>query len=189
MRTDHPARVTSGAKVLVDLMSLIRRHRNRVNRTVLGADRATGALFSHLVLDQSPAAPGRASALQVPLIFFAEIAQGREDRIGRGFAQTAEAPLADLLGEPFEFWQVLLLALARAEPIQNVQHAAGTNSAEGAFAARLILGELQEVARDIDHAIRIIHHHQPARAHDRADFPERFVIHRRIGQARRDASS
>ena len=49
--------------------------------------------------------------------------------------------------------------------------------------------ELQEEARDIDHAIAVVEHHQTARTHDGAGLGQRFVIDRRVGQARGNAAA
>ena len=45
------------------------------------------------------------------------------------------------------------------------------DAAERALAARLVLGEVQEVARDVDHAVAVVEHDQAAGAHDRAGRP------------------
>ena len=36
------------------------------------------------------------------------------------------------------------------------------------------MGEFDEVAGDVDHAVVVVHHHHAARAHDRAELPQRF---------------
>ena len=164
-------------------MPRVGRHRDGVDRAMLGAEGAAGAVGGDLILDERGALARRAAALQVGLVFVAEVAQGREHRVGGRFAQAAEAAGADLAGQLFEFVQVRALRLARAKLVQNIQHPLGADAAEGAFAARLVLRELEEIARDIHHAGGVIQHHHPARTHDRADVAQRFVIHRRVRQA------
>ena len=51
------------------------------------------------------------------------------------------------------------------------------------------MGELDEVAGHIDHAVVFVHHDHAARAHDRAERGERLVVDRRIEQLRRDAAA
>ena len=81
------------------------------------------------------------------------------------------------------------LRLARAKFVKYIQHPLGADAAEGAFAARLVLGELEKIARDVHHARRIIQHDHPARTHDGAGLAQRFVIHRRVHQASRHAAA
>jgi len=50
-------------------------------------------------------------------------------------------------------FDICFFALSGTEPFENVQHAPGPYSTESAFSARLILGKLQEIACDINHAV------------------------------------
>ena len=58
-----------------------------------------------------------------------------------------------------------------------------------ALPTRLVLRELQEISGDIDHAGGVIQNDQTTRAHDRSGSPQRFIIHRRVCHARREASA
>ena len=84
------AGVATRAKVEVNFMPRVGSHRDGMNGAMLRAKSATCAGRGDLVLDKSGALSGRTMALQVSLIFAAEIAQGREDRIGRRFSQAAQ---------------------------------------------------------------------------------------------------
>ena len=66
---------------------------------------------------------------------------------------------------------------------------AGADPAEGAFAARLLLGEIQKIARDVDHAAVFVHHHHSAGAHHRAGPGQGVEIHRRIEKIGGQAAS
>jgi hypothetical protein len=129
---------------------------------MLGAEGAAGAVVADAVFDEGGAFASRAAALQMRFVFVAEIPQRGEHRVRGGFAETAEAAGAYLMSKVFKFSHVLPLAFAGAEPLQEVQHAPGADAAEGAFAARLVLSKLKEIARNIDHAGGVIEHDQAA---------------------------
>ncbi len=73
-------------------------------------------------------------------------------------------------------------AAARADAIQDVEHPPRADAAERALAARLVLREAEEVAGDVDHAVRVVQHDQAAGAHDRADLGQGLVVDGRVGQ-------
>jgi hypothetical protein len=129
---------------------------------MLRADGAAGAIIADSVFDKGRAFAGRASTLEMRLVFLPKIAQRGEDRIGSSFAEPAEAASADLISESLKFDKVLLLTLARTETIKDVQHAASSNPTERAFAAGLVLRELKEVSGNVHHARAIIEDNQSA---------------------------
>ena len=51
------------------------------------------------------------------------------------------------------------------------------------------MGELDEVAGDVDHAVVFVHHDHAAGAHDRADLRERLVVDGRVEHVERDAAA
>jgi hypothetical protein len=59
---------------------------------------------------------------------------------------------------------------------EEIVHLGGADAAGHASPARLGAAELHEELRDVDHAGRLVHHDHAARSHDRAGFPERFVV-------------
>src|ERR1039457_2608002 len=156
---------------------------------MLGAYGAAGAVLADAILDKRFALAGRAPALQVGLVLFTEIPEGGEHRVRRGLAEAAQTSLRDLWRELFELLQMLAGGLAGAEQLQQFEHPFGANAAEGAFAARLVLRELEEIPRDIHHASGVIEHDHAAGTHDGANFTQGFVVHWRIGQARRYAAA
>src|SRR5690606_23164844 len=103
--------------------------------------------------------------------------------------QTTQAPRLDLPGKKFQFIQIRRLALTRTDTIQNIEHTASAHTAEGAFPTTLILGELQEIAGHIHHAIGIVQHHEPAGAHDRTDLRQCFEVHGDVLHGSRDTTT
>ena len=77
MRTNLPAGIASRAFLIVNCMTLIGRHPNRRNGTVLRANRATSASVPDLVFDEVDAFSRRALALEMRFIFASKIAEGR----------------------------------------------------------------------------------------------------------------
>ena len=117
----------------------------------------------------------------VVFVLLAEVAHGGEHGIGRRLAEPAERTLADHAAQLVE--QVQVLARFRCPWVMAFRmrsalfepHAAGH-----ALAAGLGVGELDEVAGHIDHAVVFVHHHHAAGAHDGADLRQAFVVDRRI---------
>ena len=130
-----------------------------------------------------------ALGLDVVLEFVVEVAQRGEDRIRRSLAEPAQRRVADHPGEFVQLGEVLLAAFALGDARQRAQRLVEADPARRALAARLGAGELDEVAGDVDHAIVVVHHHHAARAHDRAELAERFVVDRRVEQFVRDATA
>jgi hypothetical protein len=161
-RTGASACIAACAEFLVDGMWLVGRHWDGVDWAMLRADGAAGAIGSDLVTDQGAAAFGGASALQVCLILRTKVPKRGEDWIGCGFSEAAEAAGSDLRREAFELDEMFWATVTGAEAIQEIQHAPSANAAKGAFPAGLLLGEAQEVAGNINHAIGVIEHHQAA---------------------------
>ena len=109
-------------------------------------------------------------------VFVAEVADGREHRVGRGLAQAAERRVLDHLAQVDEPLDVGLLAAAFADPVQDLEHPLRAYAARHALAARFFLHKFQEETGDVDHAAILVHHDQAAGAHDRAEFRERLVV-------------
>jgi len=101
VRADLPARIAAGADRLRDFVFLVGRHRDGIDRTVLGANRAASAIIGDAIPDEVVAFVRGATTLKMRFVFVAKIAQGGENRIRRGFTQPAEAALADGVGKPF----------------------------------------------------------------------------------------
>ena len=76
-------------KLLIDHMRVIRIHRNRVDRAMLRATRATETILRDVILDQGRAFSGRTFTADVGFKFVAKIAQARKDGIGGGFPEPA----------------------------------------------------------------------------------------------------
>src|ERR1017187_5944832 len=183
------AHVAAGAETLVHLVLLIRTIRNGAHRAGLRAQRAPDAVVVHAVADQGRAAARGTAPFEVCLVFLAEVSQRGQYRVGRRLPEPAQAAAADVVGQGREFVQVFAAPLSRAEAFQDLQHPLGADAAEGALAAGFRLGEFEEEARDIHHAIALVEHPQAARAHDGAGPRQGIVVDGRIGQARRDAAA
>src|ERR1043166_1156442 len=158
MRTQLAARITPDTQIHIDFMLPVGGHRNSTDGTMLRANRAADAVFAHAILNQSATFSGWAAALKVRLVFVPEIFERGEHGIRGGLAESAEAGRADLASESLEFGQIRFLALAGAQAIEDIQHPPGADAAKGAFPARLVLGELQKVTRDIYHACAVVEH-------------------------------
>ena len=87
-------------------------------------------------------------------------------------------PCLIILRQVLELVEVRRLALAGAQPVEDVQHPPRADPAERALAARLVLRELEEVAGDIDHAVGLVEHDQAAGAHDGPGLGQRLVVDR-----------
>ena len=81
------------------------------------------------------------------------------------------------------------LARARGDALEDLEHALGAEAAGHALAAALVLGELQEVPGEVDHAGGVVGHDHAAGAHDGAGRGEALVVDRRVEQARRHAAA
>ena len=94
--TDLAAGVAAGALCPVDRVSCVGRHRDGVDRAVLGTERAADAVVGDLgSAIRSLHLPAGQRPSQVGLVFVAEVPQRRQDRVGGRLAQPAEAAGAD----------------------------------------------------------------------------------------------
>ena len=95
MGTDLAARVATRAFHVVNHVSRIRRHGNRIHGTMLRAECATGAVGVDRIFDERGAFTGRAASLQMCFILIPKVAQRGEDWIRRRLAQAAQAAEAE----------------------------------------------------------------------------------------------
>ena len=72
--------------------------------------------------------------------------------------------------------KVLWPTLPGANAVENLQHPAGALPAWCALAARLVLGESEEVAGKVHHAGALVHDHQATGAHNRPGFLELLIV-------------
>src|ERR1044071_5044079 len=170
-------------------MALIRSHPNRSYRAMLCTKSAARAIITNLIINQCGAFARRTMPFEMRFVLIAEVPQGSKHGVGSGSSQTTKTSSANLLTKPFQFLEVLRLALSGTESIKNIKHAARADSAKGAFAAGLVLCELEEIPGDVHHACGIVQHDQATRPHDRTDLAKGFVIHWGIGKTRRNATT
>ena len=109
-------------------------------------------------------------------VFVAEVADGGEHGIGRGLAERAERAVADHAAQLVEKIEVLRGAAAGGDGVEDAQGLVEADAAGDAFAARLGVRELDEVAGHVDHAVVFVHDDHAAGAHDGADLGEAFVV-------------
>ncbi|OQC09320.1 MAG: hypothetical protein BWX75_01171 [Candidatus Cloacimonetes bacterium ADurb.Bin088] len=121
-------------------------------------------------------------------IFVLEIAKSGEHRIGRCLPQSAEAAFDDIVGQFLQAGNVFQFSLSFRDAGENLQHPERADAAEGAFAAGFALGEIQEIARHIDHAGAFVHHNHSSGTHDRPGGVDAVVIHNSIKQFSGDAT-
>ncbi|OPZ46054.1 MAG: hypothetical protein BWY94_00921 [Actinobacteria bacterium ADurb.BinA094] len=158
---------------------------------LLGAEHAAGAqLGVDVVGDQRLALAGRAALLaDVRLVLVAEVLDRREHRIGGGAAQRAERALDHVTPQLLEQLDVSLAPLALDDTVERLEHAFGAEAAGDALAAALVLGELEEETRQVDHAGLVVDHDHAAGADDGAGRGQRLVVDRRVEQAGRHAAA
>ena len=157
---------------------------------LLGAERAAGAgLGVDVVGDQRLALAGRAALLvDVRLVLLAEVLDGGEHRVGRRAAEGAERAVDDVVAELLEQLDVALAAVAGDDAVEHLEHALGAEAAGHALAARLLLREVEEEARQVDHAGLVVDDDHAAGADDGAGRGQALVVDRRVEQARRARS-
>ena len=119
----------------------------------------------------------------------AEVPHGGQHRVGRRLAQAAQRAVADVAAQLVQPLQVVHAARALGDAVQDAQTLVQSDAAGNAFAARLGVGELDEVAGDVDHAVVFVHHHHAAGAHDGAQLRQAFVVHRGVEHLAGDAAA
>ena len=75
------------------------------------------------------------------------------------------------------------------EAVEESQRLVQADAAGDALAAGFRMGELDEVARHVHHAVVFVHHHHAAGAHDGAQLRQRLVVDRRVEHLLRDAAA
>ena len=119
----------------------------------------------------------------------AEVLDGGENRVGRGAAERAQRAVHDVVAELLEQLDVAVAAVAVLDAVQDLEHALGAQTAGHALAAALLLGEVQEEARQVDHAGLVVDDHHAAGADYGAGLGEALVVDRRVEQTRRHAAA
>src|ERR1035438_1152174 len=113
----------------------------------------------------------------VVFILLAEVADGGEYRIGGGLPEAAERALADHPAQFIEEGHVIGDSAAIRDGIEYAERLVEPDPAWDAFAAGLGVGELDEVAGHVDHAVVFVHDDHAAGAHDGANLREAFIVH------------
>ena len=90
-RANLPADIAFDAFLNVDGVFFIRHKSDGIRWTSLRTLGAPDAFVCHLIMDQRNAFPGRTSTMEVGFIFFTKILKGGENRVRRGFPESAEA--------------------------------------------------------------------------------------------------
>lgn len=116
----------------------------------------------------------------VLLVFFAEIAQGGQDGVGRGLAEAAKTHALHHGAQLDQAVKVFKLALPFRDAVKDIVQLFGTHAARRAFTARFADAKLHEEFGDIDHAGVLIHDDEATGTHHGADFLEGFVLHGNI---------
>src|ERR1035438_4756622 len=121
-----------------------------------------------------------AMAHDVVFILLTEVANGGEHRIGGGLPEAAERTLADHSAQFIEEGHVIGDSTPIRDGIEYAERLVEPDPAWDAFAAGLGVGELDEVAGHIDHAVVFIHDHHAAGAHDGTNLRETLVVDRGV---------
>lgn len=116
-------------------------------------------------------ADARAAAARADVVFelVPEVPHGRQHRVRGRLAEAAQRGVADHPAELVEDFEVFLGALAVGEARQIVQALVEAGAAGNALAAAFRVGEFDEVAGHVDHAVVFVHHHHAAGARDGAE--------------------
>src|SRR5271157_3460207 len=125
----------------------------------------------------------------VVLVLIAEVADGSEHGIGSRLAQRAKRRLANHAAQLIQQAHLLAGSAPVGDRIEYAQCLVEAYSAWNALAAGLRVGEFDEVAGHIDHAVVFIHDHHAAGAHDGSDLRQALVINRSIEHLDRDAAA
>ena len=133
-------------------------------------------------------AGGTAMRHDVILEFVAEMTQGGEDGIRRGLAKSTKRAFTNVAAEFVEKLEVMHGARAFGDAVENAQRFVETDTARNTFSAGLGVGELDEVAGDIDHAVVFIHDHHAAGTHDGAEPGKALVVHGGVKHFLRECS-
>src|SRR5450756_2750935 len=103
--------------------------------------------------DEVHAEPRRAFLFEdVRPVLVLEITECRQYRVWSGPAERAERTILHVIRKPLQKVHVAGLAPALAYPVQDLEHPLRTYPAGDALAARLHLGEVQEVPGEVHHA-------------------------------------
>src|SRR5664280_1849398 len=182
-RADRQARAAVDAELLVDDVEVLDLARDRSRGARLGAQGAAAArLGDDGVGQQRLALSRRASSLQdVGIILGPEVAEGGEHRVGGRLPEAAQRRVLDVPPQRLEGVEVRRDGLALGDALEQVEHHAGADAAWRALAARLLDEELEEEARQLDHAGAVVEDDEPAGAHDRTELLQRLVVDRHIG--------
>ena len=84
---------------------------------------------------------------------------------------------------------VPLAPLARCDAFEDLEHPLRPDAAERALPAALVLREVQEEPRDVDHAGRVVHDDHAARSHDGARLRDRLVVDGSVHELDRHAAA
>jgi hypothetical protein len=174
---------------MIDMVHLVRYHRNGISGANLRAQSAADTTIRNLVGDQLSTPPSWTAAVEMRLVFVSKILHCRKDRIGGRTPQATDAPRGDHFSQFTKLVEVPALSLAGADPIHDLEHPFCADTAECALAAGLILSEPEKVAGDIDHAVGLIEHNKAATPHDGAHAGEGLVVDRRVGELGRHTSA
>src|ERR1035437_8145705 len=144
----------------VDHVRLLALSADHACGALLGAEDAAGAgLGVDVVRDERLALAGRAALLvDVRLVLVAEVADGGEHGVGGGAAQRAQRAVGDVVGKLLEQLDVAPAAVAADDAVQRLEHTLGAEAAGDALTARLLLREVEEEAREVDHAGLVVDH-------------------------------
>ena len=171
-------------------MLLLDLARDRADGAVAGALGAALALVGDLELEEPHAGAGGALLVaHVGDVLVLEVAQRGEDRVRGRLAEAAERRVLDRVGQVLELDEHLLGALAGADLLEHLEHAAGADAAGRALAAGLVLGEPEVELRHRGHAVLVGEDDHAAGAHHGPDLRERPVVDRRVEVLLGDAAA
>ena len=143
---------------------------NGIGRTVFGAEVAADTQFgADAIGHQWLALMGAALLLPDVLhILVVEVVEGRQYRVGRCLAKSAQRCVLDDASHFLEHLQIVHRAFTIGDAVQDLQHPFIADTTGDTFSARLTHGKLQIELGDGDHAVVLVHHNHSARTHHAA---------------------
>ncbi len=166
----RPVEAGSGLSITTDSKASSRRS-SLYSWRKRGMFMCSGQLFSQGESARSSQTPARQRLrADVVLELVPEVPHGGQHRVGRGLPEAAQRRVADHAAQ--------LVQSCRGPPplpspsvnaFRMLQRLVEAHAAGDALAAGLRVGELDEVARHVHHAVVFVHHHHAARAHDGAE--------------------
>src|SRR5579864_8415978 len=119
----------------------------------------------------------------------AEMPERGEHRIRRGLSQPTQRAITDVAAQFVQDFKMMRSSCPFRDATQDAHAFIQSCAARNAFSAGLGVGEFDEVAGDINHAVVFVYQDHAAVAHDGTELRQIFVVHRGIEHVLRNAAA